>query len=137
MQRIYLNDDWYFTGQYTDELPATDMDMGKLQKVRIPHTVCETPYNYFDESCYQMVSGYRRTVHVEDEWRKGHLILTFEGAAHEATVYINGQQTVKHYSGYTAFSVDMMPYLTKNSEQVVTVRLDSRETLNQIGRAHV
>lgn len=131
MQRIYLNDDWYFTGQYTDELPATDMDMGKLQKVRIPHTVCETPYNYFDESCYQMVSGYRRTVHVEDEWRKGHLILTFEGAAHEATVYINGQQAVKHYSGYTAFSVDMMPYLTKNSEQVVTVRLDSRETLNQ------
>ena len=131
MQRIYLNDDWYFTGEFTDKLLASDMDMGELQKVRIPHTVCETPYNYFDESCYQMLCGYRRTIHVEDAWRKGHLILTFEGAAHEAVVYINGQQAVKHYSGYTAFSVDMLPYLTESSEQVVTVRLDTRETLNQ------
>lgn len=131
MQRIYLNDDWYFTGEFTNDLLAPDMDMGKLQKVRVPHTVCETPYHYFDEKCYQMVSGYRRTIHVEDAWRKGHLILTFEGAAHEATVYINGQQAVKHYSGYTAFSVDIVPYLAAGSEQIVAVRLDSRETLNQ------
>ncbi len=131
MDRIYLNDGWYFTREYTQDLLAADTDLSGLSQVRIPHTVCETPYNYFDESCYQMVSGYRRVIEIEDEWRSGHLLLTFEGAAHEATVYINGQQAAKHYSGYTAFTVDMQPFLTAGREQVVVVRLDSRETLNQ------
>lgn len=130
-KRIYLNDDWYFTREFTEDLLRDDFDLSGLEQVRIPHTVCETPYNYFDESCYQMVSGYRRVIHVEDAWRRGHLLLTFEGAAHEATVYINGQQAVKHYSGYTAFTVDILPFLAAGSEQVVTVRLDSRESLDQ------
>lgn len=131
MQRIYLNDEWYFTEEYTEGLLAADAELSGMQQVRVPHTVCETPYNYFDESCYQMVSGYRRVIRIEDGWRSGHLLLTFEGAAHEATVYINGQQAVKHYSGYTAFTVDMIPYLVESCDQVVVVRLDSRETLNQ------
>lgn len=131
MNRIYLNDNWLFTEKYTENLLADDVDTSAMQPVRLPHTVCEMPYNHFDEGCYQMVSGYRRVIAIEDEWRSGHLLLTFEGAAHEATVYINGQQAIRHFSGYTAFTVDMMPYLVEGCEQVVVVRLDSRETLNQ------
>lgn len=131
MDRIYLNNDWYFTPEYTDALLAADADLSGLEKVRIPHTVCETPFNYFSDSMYQMVSGYRRIIEVEDAWRGGHLLLTFAGAAHEATVYINGQKAARHFSGYTAFTVDMQPFLVPGKDQLVVVRLDSRESLNQ------
>lgn len=131
MQRIYLNDNWYFTRHYTENLLKKDTDISELEKVRIPHSVCELPYSNFDEMSVQQLCGYRRSLTVEDAWRSGHLILTFEGAAHEATVYVNGQQAVKHYGGYTAFSVDILPFLAEGSEQIITVRLDSRENLNQ------
>ena len=131
MKRIYLNDNWYFTKNYTEALLKLDADISRLEKVRIPHSVCELSYSNFDEMSLQQLCGYRRSLIVEDAWRSGHLILTFEGAAHEAAVYINGQQAVKHYGGYTAFSVDILPFLAEGSEQIITVRLDSREYLNQ------
>ena len=131
MQRIYLNDNWYFTPHYTEALLQSDADWTLFEKVRIPHALCEMPLSHFDEMACQQLCGYSRKIHIEDAWRKGHLILTFEGAAHEATVYINGHQAVRHYGGYTAFSVDILPFLVDGSEQMVTVRLDSRESLNQ------
>ena len=131
MKKIYLNNDWYFTTEYSDALLAADADLSGLEKVRIPHTVCETPFNYFSDSIYQMVSGYKRTIEIEDDWRDKHLLLTFAGAAHEATVYINGQKAARHFSGYTAFTVDMKPFLVPGAAQQVVVRLDSRESLNQ------
>ena len=131
MQRIYLNDNWYFTKNYTEDLLNPEADLSELEKVRIPHNVCELPYSNFDEMSLQQLCGYRRSLIVEDAWRSGHLFLTFEGAAHEAVVYVNGHQAVKHYGGYTAFSVDILPFLAEGSEQIITVRLDSRESLNQ------
>lgn len=41
MQRIYINDNWYFTKNYTDDLLNPEADLSELQKVRIPHSVCE------------------------------------------------------------------------------------------------
>ena len=131
MQRIYINDNWYFTKNYTDDLLNPEADLSELQKVRIPHSVCELSYSNFDEMSVQQLCGYRRSLIVEDAWRGGHLILTFEGAAHEAAVYVNGKLAMKHYGGYTAFSVDIVPFLVDGREQVITVRLDSREKLNQ------
>lgn len=131
MQRIYLNDNWYFAKNYTEDLLNPDADLSELEKVRIPHSVCGLSYCNFDEMSVQQLCGYRRSITVEDAWRSGHLILTFEGAAHEAMVYVNGHQAVKHYGGYTAFSVDILPFLAEGSEQMITVRLDSRESLNQ------
>ena len=116
MQRIYLNDNWYFTKNYTEDLLNPEADLSELEKVRIPHNVCELPYSNFDEMSLQQLCGYRRSLIVEDAWRSGHLLLTFEGAAHEAVIYVNGHQAVKHYGGYTAFSVDILPFLAEGSE---------------------
>ena len=131
MDRIYLNEDWYFSDQFEEEMIRPEAGTEGMQKVRLPHTVCETPFNYFPESRLEMVSCYRRLIRIEDAWRGGHILLTFEGAAHEATVYINGKKAAVHHSGYTAFTIDMVPYLTDGAVQTVTVRLDSRRTLNQ------
>lgn len=129
--RIYWNDDWGFTKEYSEELLESSFSQESLEKVRIPHTVVVTPYNYFDAEDYQMISGYRKIFTAPIEWQSKHVLITFEGAAQEATVYLNNQQLIVHHCGYTAFTVDMSPYIKFSEENILVVKLDSNETLNQ------
>ena len=101
-----------------------------MQSVRIPHTVKQTPYNYFDDSIYQMVSGYRRTFRADMTWKDKNIILHFEGAAHKATVFFNGEELGTHSCGYTAFEFDISEKIKFGTENVIAVKLDSRESLN-------
>ena len=63
-QKIYLSEDWLFNENFQEGMTATEYPEETLQPVRIPHTCKETPFHYFDESLYQMVSGYRRHLHI-------------------------------------------------------------------------
>ena len=132
---IYLNNDWFFTKEYTETLREMDPQVlpgggSGLMPVRIPHTCKELPYHYFDETEYQMVCGYVRKLAAPEEWRGKVLRLTFEGAAHDAEVYINGKPAGAHHCGYTAFTMDITDLIEYGEENLITVRLDTRETLN-------
>ena len=50
--KIPFNNDWIFNDDF-NALPEG-------ASVRIPHTVAVTPYDYFDESIYQKISGYQK-----------------------------------------------------------------------------
>lgn len=121
MKRIYLNDGWRF---------AFDSNQKDTVPVRIPHTVKETPFNYFSEDEYQTVSRYERTVFAPETWYESKLLLTFEGVAHYAEVYVNGERVGKYNSGYTAFTIDITSALIYGKENTLTVLVDSRESLN-------
>ncbi|MDO5293198.1 MAG: glycoside hydrolase family 2 TIM barrel-domain containing protein [bacterium] len=130
IERIYLNEEWMFTKEFTKDLLNEDYKDESLEEVRLPHTNVETPYHYFDEHAYQMVCGYKRVLFGKKEWRGKHVLITFEGAAHLAEVYVNGTLVATHKSGYTAFTVDIAPYLVLEKENQIVVKLDSNETLN-------
>lgn len=119
--RIYLNDDWVFgeTGSASTEL------------VRLPHTTVITPFHYFDEDIYQKDATYERKLFAEETWKGKHVLLTVEGAAHQSQVFLNGQCIASHNCGYTAYSVDLAPYLTWGQENVLQIRVNSSEKLNQ------
>ena len=128
--RFYLNDDWLFTEQFEDSLTAPEYPENTLQPVRLPHTCKETPFHYFDESLYQMVSGYRRHLQIPADWQGKQILLTFEGAAHDSTVFCNGKKVGEHHCGYTAFTVDLTDNVLYGQDNLLCVRLDSRENLN-------
>ena len=128
--RLYLNDDWLFTEQFEDSLVAPEYQENTLQPVRLPHTCKETPFHYFDESLYQMVSGYRRHLLIPKDWQGKRILLTFEGAAHDSTVFCNGKKVGEHHCGYTAFTVDLTDNVLYGQDNLLCVRLDSRENLN-------
>ena len=128
--RFYLNDDWLFTEQFEDSLVAPEYPENTLQPVRLPHTCKETPFHYFDESLYQMVSGYRRHLLIPKDWQGKRILLTFEGAAHDSTVFCNGKKVGEHHCGYTAFTVDLTDNILYGQDNLLCVRLDSRENLN-------
>ena len=128
--RLYLNDDWLFTEQFEDSLMAPEYPENTLQPIRLPHTCKETPFHYFDESLYQMVSGYRRHLLIPKDWQGKRILLTFEGAAHDSTVFCNGKKVGEHHCGYTAFTVDLTDSVLYGQDNLLCVRLDSRENLN-------
>ena len=130
-RRIYLNSGWQFTRYYCEELHHEGADITAMETVRLPHTTVETPFHYFDESEYQYESAYRRVLRPEESWKGKHVLLTVEAAAHESEVYLNGVSLAKHSCGYTAYTVDLGEKLKWDADNVLVIRVDSRETLNQ------
>lgn len=129
-KRIYMNDNWLFTEQFQYEMSCEKFEESKLKKIRLPHTFHELPFHYFDESLYQMEGGYRKRFRAEASWKDQKAYLTFEGSAHETEVFLNGKQVGLHRCGYTAFSMEISKELRYDEENILAVRVDSRENLN-------
>ena len=125
LKKIYLNNDWEFTDNFTKEFLKFN---GKYETVRIPHTVKELPFNYVDEKDYEMISGYRKSFDYENSFKDNRVFLHFDGAAHKATVYFNGEELGEHLSGYTGFKFEVTELLKEENE--VVVKLDSNESIN-------
>ncbi len=129
--RIYMDRGWKFAGHFTEEMAKTSYEESQMSCVDIPHNVADMPLHYFDESIYQMVSCYRKHLNVPSEWKGKVLLLTFEGVAHYSKVYVNGKFVCEHACGYTAFTVDISDCVEYGSDNVIAVRVDSNETLDQ------
>ncbi|MBR3543834.1 MAG: glycoside hydrolase family 2 protein [Treponema sp.] len=135
MERINLNDQWLWTPKFQAELCSAQIKNStlkkSLQKVRLPHSVAETPANYFTASSYQMLSGYRREFKTQKSWKDKRVFVAFLAAAHEAEVWINGKSLGVHSCGYTAFKFEITNYLAPAGKtNVLAVKLDSRENLD-------
>ncbi len=128
--RYYLNDNWKFCEEYVEEMTNITYDDSKMVDVRIPHTCKELPYHYFDESEYQMLCGYRKMVWIPQEWQEKVILVNFEGVAHDCEVYVNEKKAGEHHCGYTAFTIDITKLVQFGKENLLTVKVDSRETLN-------
>ena len=124
------NDGWLFTPQFDPSLLEPDCSGLELEPVRLPHTVKSLPFNYCNENDYQMISGYRRVFTAPRSWEGRTLLLTIGAAAHDATVYCNGQRAGHHACGYTAFTVNLTGMVRLGEENVLAIRCDSRETLD-------
>lgn len=120
---IAFNNGWLFTENF-------DAGFDEAVSVRLPHTAKEIPYNYINCRDYQMVCGYRKIFTAPGDWQGKKLIVRFDGAAHEATVFCNGERVGYHACGYTAFCVDITDLVRLGGENVIAVRLDTRESLN-------
>ena len=119
-----LCNNWEFTRDWSDMFAAGE---GSGEMVRLPHTVQEMPLHYGDHMAYQMICGYRRKLGLGKELAGKRLFLQFDGAAHIATVYVNGQELTTHCCGYTAFRVEITEAVKLGEENLLAVRLDTTE----------
>ena len=115
---------WEFIPQVTD---AFLNGLEKGLDVRLPHTVQELPLHYPDHHSYEMVCGYRKKLMISEQLRGKRLFLQFDGAAHIATVYVNGRQVAQHNTGYTSFRAEITDAVEYGKENLIAVRLDTTE----------
>ena len=119
-----LSGNWEFTPAWDEAFLAGE---GSYETVRLPHNVRELPLHYASPAEYEMVSGYRRSLFVPAENAGKRLFLRFDGAAHIATVYLNGEELGTHRCGYTGFSYEITNRVRYGAENTIAVRLDSTE----------
>ena len=115
---------WEFIPDWFDGFARGE---GSGEKIRIPHNVKEMPLHYSDHLSYQMVCGYRCLLTADDALRGQRQFLQFDGAAHIATVFVNGTELITHRCGYTAFRVDITDQMRYGGENIIAVRLDTTE----------
>lgn len=120
---IAFNNGWLFTEDF-------EKGFNDAICVRLPHTVKELPYNYADPKDYQMVCGYKKEFEISEQMSGKRIFMRFDGAAHEASIFCNGTFVAKHSCGYTAFTSELTDYIVFGGTNTVTVKLDTRESLN-------
>lgn len=130
MSCISFNNDWKFCPEYKKDMELPQFNDTEFESVRIPHSVSQTPYNYFNENVYQKIAIYRKRFTINENLIGKRTILHFDGVAHKCEVYINGILALTHFGGYTAFDVDISPYVVNEMDNVLAVICDSRENLN-------
>ena len=122
---ISLCSDWEFTREWSAGFSYGE---GRYARVSLPHTAGEVPLHYAKPEDYAGICGYRRLVSVPLEYRGKRLFLQFDGAAHLAEVYLNGEKIAEHACGYTAFRVEITSFVRYGMENLLAVRLDTTET---------
>ena len=121
---ISLCSDWEFTREWSAGFSYGE---GHFARVSLPHTAGEVPLHYAKPEDYAGICGYRRLVSVPLEYRGKRLFLQFDGAAHLAEVYLNGEKIAEHACGYTAFRVEITSFVRYGMENRLAVRLDTTE----------
>ena len=121
---ISLCSDWEFTREWSAGFSYGE---GRYARVSLPHTAGEVPLHYAKPEDYAGICGYRRLVSVPLEYRGKRLFLQFDGAAHLAEVYLNGEKIAEHACGYTAFRVEITSFVRYGMENRLAVRLDTTE----------
>ena len=119
-----LCNQWEFIPQWIE---GFEIGEGQGIAVRLPHTVQEMPLHYGDHKAYQMICGYRRKLELGEELEDKRIFLQFDGAAHIATVFVNGVELTTHRCGYTAFRVEITGVVNLGGENLLCVRLDTTE----------
>ena len=128
-QTIALNFDWFFKPEFHKE-DITTFDLSTYQKVAIPHTVKEIPFQYFDETTYQFESSYIKSFSVEKALEGKIIQIRFQGVMTSCDVYVNQTLIGTHEGGYIPFVFDISKHVHFDQENILFVKVDSHEIKN-------
>lgn len=129
MGRVILNfnTDWEYIPEDIEKAKEINFHYEKAEKVSIPHSNKIVPRRYFSETEYEFISWYRRYFYIDENYKNKRLIVEFDGVMTVADVFVNGQHVGCHKGGYTSFAFDITQFVNFGKENLLTVRVDSRE----------
>jgi len=120
-----LNNNWFFKEEFSEEDRFT-VDFSAFEKIHLPHTVKELPYNCFSHNDTALVTTYAKQFSVPAGCEGKRAILEFEGVMAQHSVYVNGAFAASHQGGYSRHRCDITAYL-KEGVNTLIVSVDSRE----------
>ncbi len=94
------------------------------EQIRLPHTANIEPL-VIEGQQWQGEMFYRKFFEVEPEMEGKHITLKFEGAMHEADIYLNGEKVGYNSGGYLPFAVNITDHLKFDEENVLLVKLNN------------
>lgn len=104
-------------------------DSASWTLVTVPHST--NAIDGHSKKYYRGLTYYNKVLTIDKEDVKRPTFLLLEGAAQQATVFINGEKAAHHWGGYTAFAVDLTGRMTVG-ENVVSVVCNNHGDRNLI-----
>lgn len=108
-EKILINNDWKFLHGDFSEGAVSDYDDAEWYDIGLPHSF-GIPY-FMENEFYIGYGCYRKHIVVEEKWLQKKVYIEFQGVFQETEVYINGRLAGSHKGGYTAFLIEITPYL--------------------------
>ncbi len=124
--RFSFCDGWEFTPRWTEDF-GKGLPVEEVEEVRLPHNPGKLPLHYAQPSDYEMLCGYRKRFSVPSVAEAPRLFIRFDGAAHQAVVWVNGKRAGEHKGGYTGFEIEITDLVDREGENLLTLQLDSHE----------
>lgn len=124
-----FNEGWLFIRQDSvnaDKILPGIISNHKWEDVSLPHSAFTEPLAV-SKSQWTGICWYKKQYRPDKRQRHSHTGLLFEGAMHDAIVYLNGAEVARHTGGGLPFYVNLTDDLEYGRENEILVRLDNRE----------
>ena len=128
-QKINFNHDWRFYKGDVENGQAVDFKDNQWRTLNLPHDwSIEGPFNEKWASATGYLPGgigwYRKTFNLSKSMENKHVFIYFDGVYKNSEVWINGHFLGNRPNGFIAFEYELTPYLHRNGENVIAVRVD-------------
>jgi beta-galactosidase/beta-glucuronidase len=124
---LNLNGEWQFEIDQSDSgLERGVRDRELRQRIVVPFAP-ETTLSGIENVDFLDAVWYRTSVTIPADWDGMDAVLHFQAVDHDATVWVNGVELVRHRGGFTPFSANLSTVARPGDEAVIVVRArDSR-----------
>ena len=119
---LCLNGAWQFEIDRGDS--GLERGLGErdlAQEILVPFAP-ESKASGIEDVDYLTAVWYRRVVDVPADWADSRVLLHFGAVDHDATVWVNGSEVVRHRGGFTPFTADLTGVAEPGSTATIVVR---------------
>jgi beta-galactosidase len=117
-----FNQNWRFGGLYEPGSENPGYRDSSFAPITLPHTVTPLSWGDWDSLTWEAQWIYRKRFSTR-RLPLGRVLLAFDGAMTNATVYLNGLQVASHLGGYLPFTVELTDVL-RRGDNVLAVVVD-------------
>lgn len=119
---LNLNGEWQFEADKSDSGLERGLAERELERrITVPFAP-ESELSGIEDVDYQDAVWYRTTVTIPADWTGNDAVLHFQAVDHDATVWVNGVEVVRHRGGFTPFSADLAGVAGPGEEALIVVR---------------
>lgn len=134
---VSFNDGWRFRLADDKAMASPGYDDSSWRQLNLPHDWAiegdfseNNPSGTGGGALPGGAAWYRKSFTIPAADRDKMIYIDFDGVYMNSTVYINGHELGTRPYGYASFSYDITPWLKKDGENVIAVRVDNSEQPN-------
>jgi len=124
---VSFNPGWLFLPADSASAASKEFDESTCTPVCLPHTNKIVDYANIDTSSFAFISWYRKHYTPPPALLGKRFLLEFEAVSKAAEVFVNGTRAGGHDGAYTPFTLDITGRLAIGMDNVIAVRVDSRQ----------
>lgn len=117
-----LDRGWFFNKGYESQSPE------KI-KVDLPHTWNASDAMFGNVNYYRGMATYSRLIVVPSSESGKRVFLRVKAAQTVADVYLDNHFIAQHKGGYTAFTIELTPFIRRGEEQKLDIRVSNAQTM--------